>query len=86
MADGEGCKCAAHSESECGCNADWTPQELIDARAEIERLRLTDEEREAIEWAEVAAIVDAENETDADDAVAYESRAATLRALRERLH
>ncbi len=46
---------------------------------------LTDEEREAIEWAEVAAIVDAANETDADDAVAYERRAATLRALRERL-
>jgi len=52
MADGEGCKCAAHSESECGCNADWTPQELIDARAEIERLRLTDEEREAL-WCAV---------------------------------
>jgi len=51
MADGKECKCAAHSESECGCNADWTPQELIDARAEIERLRLTDEEREAIAWA-----------------------------------
>jgi hypothetical protein len=50
MADGEGCKCAAHSESECGCNADWTPQELIDARAEIERLRLTDNERFAIAW------------------------------------
>jgi len=48
MADGKGCKCAAHSESECGCDADWTPQEVYDLRAEIERLRLTDAEREAI--------------------------------------
>jgi len=39
MADGTGCKCAAYDQSECGCDADWTPQELIDARAEIERLR-----------------------------------------------
>lgn len=39
MADGKGCKCAAYNESECACDADWTPQELIDARAEIERLR-----------------------------------------------
>lgn len=40
MADGKGCKCAAYDQSECACDADWTPQELIDARAEIERLRL----------------------------------------------
>jgi hypothetical protein len=46
---------------------------------------LTDEEREALEWAEVAAIVDAANEADADDVVVYERRAATLRVLRERL-
>ena len=46
---------------------------------------LTDEEREALEWAEVAAMVDAANETVADDVVAYERRAATLRVLRERL-
>jgi hypothetical protein len=39
MADGKGCKCAAYDASECACDADWTPQELIDARAEIERLR-----------------------------------------------
>lgn len=51
MADGKGCKCAARSESECGCDADWTPQELVDARAEISRLRLTATERNAIAWA-----------------------------------
>jgi hypothetical protein len=51
----------------------------------IEKTRLTAEEREALEWAEVAAMVDAANETDADDVVAYERPAATLRVLRERL-
>lgn len=39
MADGEGCKCAAHAEAECGCDADWTPQEVYDLRAENERLK-----------------------------------------------
>ena len=48
MSDGEGCRCADRSESECGCDADWTPQELVDARDEIARLRLTDEERAAL--------------------------------------
>lgn len=48
MADGKNCKCAAHDKSECACDADWTPQELIDARAEIARLRLTDAERYSV--------------------------------------
>ena len=39
MADGKGCKCAAYSESECGCDADWTPQEVYDLRAENARLK-----------------------------------------------
>jgi hypothetical protein len=39
MADGKGCKCAAYSESECGCDADWTPQEVYDLRAENEQLK-----------------------------------------------
>jgi hypothetical protein len=58
MADGKGCKCAAHSESECGCDADWTPQEVYDLRSENERLKeairapaLTQAEREALEVA-----------------------------------
>lgn len=39
MADGMGCKCAAHFASECGCpDVDWTPQELIDARERIKLL------------------------------------------------
>lgn len=39
MADGKGCKCAARSKSECGCDADWTPQEVYDLRTENELLK-----------------------------------------------
>jgi len=39
VGDGVGCKCEARSEAECGCDADWTPQEIYDLRAENERLR-----------------------------------------------
>jgi hypothetical protein len=49
MADGKGCKCAAYSEAECGCDADWTPQAVYDLRAENERLKLTRYERHCIE-------------------------------------
>lgn len=39
MADGEGCKCEAHGECECGCpNVDWTPKELVLARQRIAAL------------------------------------------------
>jgi hypothetical protein len=103
MADGKGCTCAAHSESECACDADWTPQEVYDLRREnvavyglladiraavgdptgklmqdelVERcrsLRLTDAEREAIDWAAYAAEKWYEH-----------TAAATLRVLLER--
>lgn len=39
MADGKGCKCAAYDQSECGCDADWTPQEVYDLRAELKKLK-----------------------------------------------
>lgn len=39
MADGVGCTCAARSQHECACNADWTPQEVLDLRGEVERLK-----------------------------------------------
>lgn len=39
MADGKGCVCHAYCEYECACGADWTPQEVYDLRAEVERLR-----------------------------------------------
>ena len=38
MSDGQGCKCAAYAENECACDADWTPKELIEARAKIKEL------------------------------------------------
>jgi hypothetical protein len=38
MAGGEGCKCAAHLESACGCKADWTLQDVYALRAEMELL------------------------------------------------
>lgn len=35
MADGKGCECGAYGSCECVCpDVDWTPQELIDLRAE----------------------------------------------------
>lgn len=39
MADGKGCKCGAYDQSECGCDADWTPQEVYDLRAENAQLK-----------------------------------------------
>jgi hypothetical protein len=39
MADGKGCVCCAYNSSECACDADWTPQEVIDLRAENKKLR-----------------------------------------------
>lgn len=97
MADGEGCVCGAHGACECGCDADWTPRELITAReeitrlkaalatnayqrdldyqAEIERLRLTTEEREAL-WVLVSHNLD--NPT-------FGCFAATLAKLLERI-
>ena len=40
---GEGCLCHAHSESECGCDVDWTPKEVYELREQRDRLL---EERE----------------------------------------
>lgn len=85
MADGEGCKCAAYDESECACDADWTPQELVDARAEIARLRLTDAEREAIERAAQWMVQLAKDRGEIHSAGYFVDDAATLRGLLERL-
>ena len=48
MGNGEDCVCAAYSESECGCGADWTSSEVYELRARIVELekeleRVTDE-------------------------------------------
>lgn len=84
MADGKGCKCAAYDESECACDADWTPQELIDARAEIARLRLTDAERESIERQANYMARTAQGAGDIYSADLRSQEAATLRGLLER--
>ena len=38
MADGMDCTCAAWSENECCCGADWTTQEVYDLRSCVEEL------------------------------------------------
>ena len=34
MSDGQFCQCAARCESECACDADWTPEEVYKLRTE----------------------------------------------------
>jgi len=34
MSNGKGCRCNAHCEHECICDADWTTKEVFDLRAE----------------------------------------------------
>ena len=48
-------------------------------------IRITDEEIEAIDWAEMDAILQAANETTADQIPVWEKRAAILRNLLERI-
>ena len=67
MADGIGCNCMAHSSSECGCpDVDWTPQELVDARAEIKKLKEQLAEKEmcpncGFNYSELADVADMED-------------------------
>lgn len=37
--DGMDCTCMARSSSECACDADWTPKEIYQLRADIQQLR-----------------------------------------------
>jgi hypothetical protein len=37
--DGKDCRCMAYSNSECACDADWTPAEVYRLRAERDALR-----------------------------------------------
>ena len=32
---GQDCNCHAYSESECGCDADWTPSEVYELREKL---------------------------------------------------
>jgi hypothetical protein len=36
---GQGCQCNAYSESECGCDVDWTPRDVYELREQRDRLR-----------------------------------------------
>jgi len=36
--EGGACMCAAYSENECACNADWTSKEVYELRAEVAEL------------------------------------------------
>jgi hypothetical protein len=84
MADGKECKCAAYSESECGCDADWTPQEVYDLRAENERLRITLTERRAVGRAIDWLLLLAQTRNDIHTAGYLCDDAAVLRGLLER--
>jgi hypothetical protein len=35
---GQGCQCHAYSESECGCDVDWTPREVYELRDKCSNL------------------------------------------------
>ena len=39
MSDGKECQCAARCEAECACDADWTPEEIYQLRAENQALK-----------------------------------------------
>ena len=51
---GQDCGCYAYSESECGCDADWTPTEVYELRKQLKSERaLADrlaEELEKLAW------------------------------------
>ena len=36
---GQDCGCYAYSESECGCDADWTPAEVYELREQLKSER-----------------------------------------------
>jgi hypothetical protein len=46
---GQDCKCSAYSESECGCDVDWTPAEVYELREQLKSERaLADRLAEAL--------------------------------------
>jgi len=71
MSNGKGCRCNAHCEHECCCDADWTTKEVYDLRDEVARLT-----------AEVAALK-AANASLAGDAVGLRIACAALKAERD---
>ena len=54
--NGRECHCAAYSENECACGADWTPDEVYELRARVSEL-----EAEKDMWQGKFYVVEAEN-------------------------
>ena len=54
--NGRECHCAAHSENECACGADWTPDEVYELRARIKELEV-----EKDMWQGRFYVIEAEN-------------------------
>jgi hypothetical protein len=48
VSDGKGCRCNAHCEHECCCDADWTPKEVYDLRAEVAALKAERDEAHSL--------------------------------------
>jgi len=52
--DGKDCNCYAYYQGECACNADWTPEEVVKLRYQLNNTHphqwqgLTDDEMEKI--------------------------------------
>ena len=57
---GQDCGCYAYSESECGCDADWTPTEVYELREQLKSERaLADRLADALTNPAVYVAVDA---------------------------
>ena len=57
---GQDCGCYAYSESECGCDADWTPTEVYELREQLKSERaLADSLADALTNPAVYVAVDA---------------------------
>ena len=54
--NGRECHCAAHSENECACGVDWTPDEVYELRARVSELEV-----EKDMWQDRFYVVEAEN-------------------------
>lgn len=59
---GQDCKCHAYSESECGCDVDWTPSEVYELRE-----KLTAERSLADRLAEALKFIATDNIANAND-------------------
>ena len=54
MADGMGCMCYARSSSECACDVDWTPKEVIDLQNKVDALEgLVNEVLRCQSWSDI---------------------------------